>query len=65
MKRILITGANGLLGQTLVKTFEARSKVLATGIEEKPHLAPVTWEYLPLDITTLTTARKTGYCAGK
>ncbi len=58
MKRILITGANGLLGQTLVKTFEARSKVLATGIEEKPHLAPVTWEYLPLDITKMEDCKK-------
>jgi len=57
MKRVLITGANGLLGQALIEVFKKDFLVLATGVEEHPFVTPDQWEYLPLDITRLSQCR--------
>ncbi len=57
MKRVLITGANGLLGQALINVFKDGFLVLATGVEDHPYLPPERWEYLPLDITRLSQCR--------
>lgn len=57
MKRVLITGANGLLGQALIHTLKDNFLVLATGVEEHPVIEPQQWEYLPLDITRLSRCR--------
>lgn len=38
MKKILVTGANGLLGQALLKTFSGISELYAAAIEEAPAL---------------------------
>lgn len=51
MRRILITGANGLLGQQLVRTFKPQHEVIATGNEEKFVLRNGDYHYEQLDIT--------------
>lgn len=50
MSKVLITGANGLLGQALVETLKDEYTVVASGVEAQ-HFCPVdTIEYLQLDI---------------
>jgi dTDP-4-dehydrorhamnose reductase len=51
MDKILITGANGLLGQALVNFFSGSKKILATGIEKQPYFKSSKVEYKILDIT--------------
>lgn len=51
MKKVLITGANGLLGQALINTLKEKYVVLGTGIEEKSAQVEVGWKYERLDIT--------------
>ncbi len=52
-QRILITGANGLLGQELVRQLSsfARYDVLATARDDKPRFSGGSCGYMPLDIT--------------
>ncbi|MFQ5585001.1 MAG: NAD-dependent epimerase/dehydratase family protein, partial [Calditrichia bacterium] len=54
MKKILITGANGLLGQTMVRRLHERFDVLATGVEPKFVLDSDKYHYEILDITDAT-----------
>ncbi len=51
MKRVLITGANGLLGQKLVTTFVEDFEVIATAREEQSVFRSPQFIYEPLDIT--------------
>ena len=50
-KNVLITGANGLLGQALIDLFKIDYNVLATGVEENAFLPVSDWDYEILDIT--------------
>jgi len=51
--RVLVTGANGLLGQALVDRMAASSNldVLATARDDTPRFAPSTCDYRPMDVT--------------
>jgi len=51
--RVLITGANGLLGQALVDRLGDSSDydVLATGRDDAPRFPPSLCDYAPLDVT--------------
>ncbi len=51
MKKILITGANGLLGQKLVKDFSKWNSVLATGRQNRFAIKEKQFFYRSLDIT--------------
>jgi dTDP-4-dehydrorhamnose reductase len=51
MKRILITGTNGLLGQSLLKILCSENIVLASSQEQLAVLPPSNWEYQQLNIT--------------
>ncbi|MEO9869042.1 SDR family oxidoreductase [Ekhidna sp.] len=53
MTKILITGANGLLGQKLVQLYEEKSnvEVIATGRGENRNL-PGSYLYIPMDVTS-------------
>ncbi len=51
MKKILITGANGLLGQKLVKDFSKWNSVLATGKQNRFAIKDKQFFYRSLDIT--------------
>lgn len=59
--RILITGANGLLGQALVARMSRFPEydVLATGRDDTPHYAGGSCGYAPLDITDRNAIRTT------
>ncbi len=50
-KTVIVTGANGLLGQKVVETFAPHFNVVATGIEPKPVLDIESVEYRALDLT--------------
>ncbi|NOX36508.1 MAG: dTDP-4-dehydrorhamnose reductase [Calditrichaeota bacterium] len=50
MKRVLITGANGLLGQKLITALIEDYELLATARAEKPVLQSPTFQYRPLNI---------------
>jgi dTDP-4-dehydrorhamnose reductase len=50
-KRILITGANGLLGQKLIKTFKGKFQIVASGFEDRFFLGDSDIHYEILDIT--------------
>ena len=52
-KRVLVTGANGLLGQALVRLMSNYPEydVLATGRDDAPRFAADSCGYTPLDIT--------------
>jgi dTDP-4-dehydrorhamnose reductase len=50
-KRILITGANGLLGQQLIKTFRDDYDVHALGLQAQPRLPEGNFQYHQGDIT--------------
>lgn len=51
--RILVTGANGLLGQALVRNLSShpRYDVLATGRQQRPVFAPSNCGYVRMDLT--------------
>lgn len=51
MKRILIAGANGLLGQKLIQTFDGKYEVIASGIEDHFVFENNNFNYIILDIT--------------
>jgi len=51
MKRILITGVNGLLGQAIINVFKRKYIILMTGQEEESYILKSEWEYRQLDIT--------------
>lgn len=51
MQRVLITGANGLLGQKLATHFSKWYEVLSTGLEPESFLATKNLQYARLDIT--------------
>jgi dTDP-4-dehydrorhamnose reductase len=51
LKKILIAGANGLLGQKLTKFLGSESQLLATGIEPSLELDAQEYHYEVLDIT--------------
>ena len=51
MKKILIAGANGLLGQKLVQSLEENFQILATGVEPAFELSGQNNNYEVLDIT--------------
>jgi dTDP-4-dehydrorhamnose reductase len=58
MKKILITGANGLLGQALVDILKDQYVILASGVEEESvHEVPKI-KYTPLDISNLRQCRE-------
>ncbi|OGC76879.1 MAG: dTDP-4-dehydrorhamnose reductase [candidate division Zixibacteria bacterium RBG_16_50_21] len=51
MERVLITGANGLLGQKLVTHFSKWFEVLSTSKEDQSFLPLKNFQFTPLDIT--------------
>jgi dTDP-4-dehydrorhamnose reductase len=51
MKKVIITGANGLLGQSLILSFKEKYEILGTGLENHPFLPEDGWRYQKLDIT--------------
>ncbi len=61
MKRVLLTGANGLLGQALIWRLKGHYTLLATGVEPHPELPPDGWEYRQLDITSASDAKDLVY----
>jgi len=50
-KTVIVTGANGLLGQKTVETFAPHFNVIATSVEPEPVLDIESVEYRGLDIT--------------
>ncbi|MEZ4700354.1 MAG: dTDP-4-dehydrorhamnose reductase [Rhodothermales bacterium] len=58
-QRILITGANGLLGQELVAAFSPHPEfdVLATGKDEQPRFSGGSYGYTQLDLTSAADVR--------
>ena len=50
-KRVLITGANGLLGQKLVQTFKEKFQIMASGNEDHFYINEKEVHYEILDIT--------------
>ena len=54
MKKVLLTGSNGLLGQALEQLFQKRYQVLSTGIEDAAEVKTSENSYQILDITDLT-----------
>jgi len=57
MKKILIFGANGLLGQSLVKKFSTGYDVLASSIEKESFVPDLNGEYRQLDLTNRAKVR--------
>jgi len=59
-QRVLLTGANGLVGQALVERLSAIPEVdlLATSRDEEPRFAEGSCGYTPLDITDTEAARR-------
>lgn len=57
--RVLITGANGLLGRELVTLMSGSPEydVLATGLDPNPRFADASCGYAPLDITSVADVR--------
>jgi dTDP-4-dehydrorhamnose reductase len=51
MQRVLLTGANGLLGQKLVTHFAKWYEVLATARQPESFIPPKNFQYTSLDIT--------------
>lgn len=51
MKKVLITGANGLLGQSLIRMFNQKYEMIASGIEDQFVLDENKFNYRILDIT--------------
>ncbi|RMF56108.1 MAG: dTDP-4-dehydrorhamnose reductase [Calditrichaeota bacterium] len=57
-KRVLITGANGLLGQKLVQVLAEEYQVLATARQPEPVISVEGIQYLPLDITDMSRCKE-------
>jgi dTDP-4-dehydrorhamnose reductase len=57
MKRILITGANGLLGQAVTQTLQGKYQLLISGVESRPVLRKFDQNYQILDITNAILCR--------
>jgi len=57
MKKILVTGANGLLGQKLVKYLSKHHHIMGTGREDHFVAPELDVEYRPLDITNARECR--------
>jgi dTDP-4-dehydrorhamnose reductase len=53
MKKVLITGSNGLLGQALFQLFQKKFRILATGIEDNSQFRTNENDYQILDITDI------------
>jgi dTDP-4-dehydrorhamnose reductase len=53
-ERLLIAGANGLLGQKLLHTFRGDYDILATGIEDKAFVQGAFFRYIRADLTQRT-----------
>jgi len=53
-KKVVVAGANGLLGQKVVEAFSPHFQVIASGYESKPVFGVENVEYVPLDITDYT-----------
>lgn len=58
MKKVLITGANGLLGQKLVLIFNGQYQVIATGIEKTFVGGNLEYHYEILDITNASDCKE-------
>lgn len=58
MKKVLITGANGLLGQKLVRIFSEQYQVTATGIEKTFVGGDTKYHYEILDITNASDCKE-------
>ena len=61
MRKVLLTGANGLLGQKLVYAFKSRNDIelLATGIGQNRLIDQANYSYQSLDITNETEVNQT------
>lgn len=59
-ERVLITGANGMLGQELVAQLSRQPQydVLATGRDDAPRFPKASCGYVPMDITDQTAVRR-------
>ena len=57
MKKIIITGANGLLGQALVKTLEGKHELLATARNASFAIPEMSVNYQSMDITDWNATR--------
>jgi dTDP-4-dehydrorhamnose reductase len=51
MKKMLILGSNGLLGQNLVKTFQDKYKLVTASKEVKTYIPESNLEYFTIDLT--------------
>jgi dTDP-4-dehydrorhamnose reductase len=51
MKKVLVLGANGLLGQSLIRRFKDNYEVSASSIEEEKYYEDVTIPYFQTDLT--------------
>lgn len=51
MKKVLIIGGNGLLGQCLIKRFNGLTQIYSASLEDKNYLPEITLSYQRLDIT--------------
>ncbi|MEJ2050298.1 MAG: dTDP-4-dehydrorhamnose reductase [Calditrichota bacterium] len=51
MKKVIITGANGLLGQALIQVLKEKYEIIGTGLENNSFLPEDGWRYHKLDIT--------------
>ena len=60
MKRILITGANGLLGQAITSLFKRESDfdLIQSSVEDAPFL-DIGLDYIKMDITNKEEVKKT------
>lgn len=58
MKRILITGSNGLLGQNLIQILNGKYEIFASGIEKQFVLDENKFHYSIVDITDLDQCKK-------
>ena len=61
MKKVLLTGANGLLGQKLVYALKSRNDIelLATGIGQNRLIDQLNYSFQPLDITNKSEVNQT------
>jgi dTDP-4-dehydrorhamnose reductase len=58
MKRILVTGSNGLLGQALALILKSQYELLLTGIEGKSAIRNLDSSYHSLDITSMAAIKE-------